>query len=87
MFGKACLVFGGLYPGEEVLAQIAGLLERARNASVPIFHVQHDGGPGHILAKGSMSWPRHAAVRTKVWRSDSRKTVQQRLHDRVFTRV
>ncbi len=38
-----------LYHGEEVLERIAGLLERARNARVPIFHVQHDGGPGHIL--------------------------------------
>jgi hypothetical protein len=40
-----------------VLARIAGLLERARNACAPIFHVQHDGGLGHILAKGSAGWP------------------------------
>lgn len=38
-----------LYHGEEVLERIAGLLERARDARVPIFPVQHDGGPGHIL--------------------------------------
>ena len=47
---------GPLYRGEEVLARIAGLLERARNARAPIFHVQHDGGLGHILAKGSAGW-------------------------------
>jgi nicotinamidase-related amidase len=41
-----------IYQGEEVLARIAGLLERARSAKIPIFHVQHDGGPGHVLAKG-----------------------------------
>src|SRR5690349_5518706 len=51
-----------LYQGEEVLERIAGLLERARDARVPIFHVQHDGGSGHILAKGSMGWPHHPLV-------------------------
>jgi hypothetical protein len=38
-----------LYQGEEVLERIAGLVEQARDARVPIFHVQHDGGSGHIL--------------------------------------
>ena len=33
-----------LYQSEEMLRRIAGLLERAREAGVPIFHVQHDGG-------------------------------------------
>ena len=51
--------------GEEVLERIADLLERARRAQVPIFHVQHNGGPGHILAKGSMGWPHHSAVQPK----------------------
>jgi nicotinamidase-related amidase len=35
------------------VARIAGLLKCARAECVPVFHVQHDGGPGHILAKGS----------------------------------
>jgi nicotinamidase-related amidase len=43
-----------LYQGEKVLERIAGLLDRARGAQVPIFHVQHDGGPGHMLARGSI---------------------------------
>jgi len=28
----------------------------------PVVHVQHDGGPGHVLAKGSAGWPHHALV-------------------------
>jgi nicotinamidase-related amidase len=55
-----------LYQGKEVLARIAGLLAGARGALVPIFHVQHDGGPGHILAKGSIGWPHHAAVQSRL---------------------
>ena len=51
-----------LHRGDDVLQRIAGLLARARAAEVPIFHVQHDGGPGHILAKGSVGWPHHPAV-------------------------
>lgn len=31
---------------EEALIEAAALLKRARAASIPIFHIQHDGGPG-----------------------------------------
>jgi len=51
-----------LYRGEEVVGRIAGLLERARQASAPIVHIQHDGGPGHVLAKGSAGFPHHPRV-------------------------
>jgi nicotinamidase-related amidase len=51
------------YRGAEVVARIAALLARARARRVPIFHVQHDGGPGHILARGSAGWAVHEAVR------------------------
>jgi nicotinamidase-related amidase len=50
------------YRAAEVLERIAALLERGRAAGVPIFHIRHDGGPGHILAKGSAGWPHHPAV-------------------------
>jgi nicotinamidase-related amidase len=50
------------YRGEEVLQRCANLLERARAARIPVFHVQHDGGPGDILGKGSPGWPHHPAV-------------------------
>jgi len=41
-----------LHRGEEVVRRIAGLLGRARAEGVPVVHIQHDGGPGHVLAKG-----------------------------------
>jgi len=51
-----------LHRGEEVVRRIAGLLARARAEGRPIVHVQHDGGPGHVLAKGSAGWPHHPLV-------------------------
>ena len=35
------------YRAAEVLERITALLERGRAAGVPIFHIRHDGGPGH----------------------------------------
>jgi nicotinamidase-related amidase len=54
------------YRGEEVLQRCADLLARARAAHVPVFHVQHDGGEGDILGKGSPGWPHHPAVAPKA---------------------
>lgn len=34
------------YDGDGVVARIAALLGRARAKRIPVFHVQHDGGPG-----------------------------------------
>ena len=51
-----------LHRGEEVVRRIAGLLERARTAGAPVVHIQHDGGPGDVLAKGSAGWPHHPLV-------------------------
>jgi nicotinamidase-related amidase len=48
--------------GEEIVRRIAGLLARARAEGWPVVHVQHDGGPGHVLAKGSAGWPHHPLV-------------------------
>jgi nicotinamidase-related amidase len=47
------------WSGGEVVARIAGLLKRARAEGVPVFHVQHDDGPGHMLAKGSPGFLLH----------------------------
>lgn len=66
--GKALLVidvqqgmfaFHGLPPhdGEAVVARIADLVERARCAEIPIFFVQHDGGPRHPLSKDTSGFP------------------------------
>jgi len=51
-----------LHHGGEVIAVIADLLRRARAAGIPIFHIQHDGGRGHFLEKGSVGWQHHSWV-------------------------
>jgi nicotinamidase-related amidase len=51
-----------LHRGDEVVARLAGLLERARAEGTPVVHIQHDGGPGHVLARGSAGWPHHPLV-------------------------
>ena len=42
---------------DETVGRIAGLIERARAASVPVIYIQHDGGPGHRLEPGTSGWP------------------------------
>jgi nicotinamidase-related amidase len=68
-----------LHRGEEIVQRIAGLLERARDADVPIFRVHYDGGPGHILAKGSIGWPHHPAVQPR-----SGEAVIEKRHSSAF---
>jgi nicotinamidase-related amidase len=51
------------HQGELVLERTAGLLRRARADGVPIFHVQHDGGPGDPLAKSGPGFEIHPAVK------------------------
>ncbi len=41
---------------DETVGRVAGLLDRARSAAVPVLHVQHDGPAGHRLAVGSEGW-------------------------------
>ena len=48
--------------GDEVLANINLLLERARESQTPIIYVQHDGGEGERLALESAGWPIHPAI-------------------------
>ncbi len=48
--------------GERLLENIEGLLRRAREAGVDVIHVQHAGGPGHPLEKGTEGWRIHPRV-------------------------
>ena len=50
------------YRGEEIVQRITDLLRRARARKVPVIHVQHDGGPGDVLAHGSQGWLLHESV-------------------------
>ena len=51
-----------LHRAEEIVQRIASLLGRARSASAPVVHIQHAGGPGHVLAKGAAGFPEHQLV-------------------------
>jgi nicotinamidase-related amidase len=72
------------YRGGEVLERIGKLLERARSSNVPVFHVQHDGGPGDILAKGSAGWPHHPAVAPRGGETVIEKRHSSAFHDTDF---
>jgi len=48
--------------GKELLEKIRELIGRARNADVPIIFVQHCGGHGHPLEKGTDGWKIHPSI-------------------------
>ena len=50
------------YHGAAVLRHIADLIARARAAKVPLFYIQHDGGPGDEVDKDGPGFPFHPAV-------------------------
>jgi nicotinamidase-related amidase len=72
------------YRGEEVLQRCADLLARARTAHIPVFHVQHDGGTGDSLGKGSPGWPHHPAVAPKPDEAVVEKRHCSAFHDTDF---
>jgi nicotinamidase-related amidase len=45
-----------------VLLCLVGLLERAREKSIPVLSIQHDGGPGHPLEAETAGWHIHPMV-------------------------
>jgi nicotinamidase-related amidase len=50
------------YKGEAMLKNAADLLAKARSAGIPIIHIQHDGGSGDTLCKGTEGFDIHPAV-------------------------
>ena len=50
------------FEGQRILGNAAGLLAIARRAGIPVFHVQHDGGKGDVLCRGTAGWQHHPAV-------------------------
>lgn len=70
-----------LHRGEEVVQRIAGLLSRARADGIPVVHIQHDGGPGHVLAKGSAGWPHHPLVAPRAGEIVVEKQNSSAFHD------
>jgi nicotinamidase-related amidase len=47
---------------DETVHRIAGLIDKARAASVPVVYVQHNGGPGHRLEPNTPGWPIRAEI-------------------------
>ncbi len=67
--------------GEEIVRRIAGLLARARAEGVAVVHVQHDGGPDNLLAKGSPGWPHHELVAPRAGEMVVEKRHSSAFHD------
>ena len=51
-----------LHDGEGTVERIAGLVARAREAGVPVFFVQHDGGPDDPFHPGKPGFAFHAKL-------------------------
>lgn len=47
------------YDGEAVVERIARLIARARRSDVPVYFVQHDGGPDDPFHQGKPGFPFH----------------------------
>jgi nicotinamidase-related amidase len=51
-----------IHAGESLLANIGGLIARARAAGVPVIYVQHCGAEGEIDEPGTSAWEIHPAI-------------------------
>ena len=51
-----------VYGGDELLATIGDLLNRARDSGLPVIYIQHSGGDGHPLEPSSPGWPIHPVI-------------------------
>ena len=65
---------------DETVARIAGLIARARAASVPVIYVQHDGGQGHRLEPNTAGWP----LRPEIAPSPGEPVIHKRASDAFF---
>lgn len=55
-----------IHDGEGTVERIAGLVARAREAGLPIFFVQHDGGPDHPFHPGKPGFLFHEKLTPRV---------------------
>lgn len=62
------------FEGEATVARIRGLLDRARDADIPVFFVQHDGGEGHPLRRASPGFAFHSSLTPRAGESVTVKT-------------
>jgi nicotinamidase-related amidase len=60
--------------------RIRSMLDRARQAQIPVIHVQHDGGPGHRLEPGTPGWP----IRKEIAPEPGEPVIRKRASDAFF---
>jgi nicotinamidase-related amidase len=65
---------------DATIGRIAGLLDRARAAGVPVFYVQHDGGHGSPLQPHSQAWE----IRAEIAPQPGEPVIRKRACDAFF---
>jgi nicotinamidase-related amidase len=65
---------------DATVARISGLLDRARVAGIPVFYVQHDGGPGHPLEPHTQAWE----IRAEIGPKPGEPVIRKRACDAFF---
>ena len=65
---------------DETVVRIAGLIEKARVASVPVIYIQHDGGPGDRLEAETSGWP----IRPEIAPRPGEPVIHKRACDAFF---
>src|ERR1022692_4081221 len=65
---------------DETVGRVAGLIARARAASVPVIYVQHNGGPGHRLEPHTPGWP----LRPEIAPTPTEPVIHKRACDAFF---
>ncbi|WP_436517526.1 isochorismatase family protein [Ekhidna sp. To15] len=51
-----------IFEGEQKIASIKHLIEKARSRGIPLIYIQHNGDKGHPLEKGIESWKVHSQI-------------------------
>ncbi|MCP9291975.1 cysteine hydrolase family protein [Gracilimonas sediminicola] len=51
-----------VFESEKLLSNVSRLIEKARNAVIPIVFIQHNGGKGHPLEQGTNDWQIHPGL-------------------------
>lgn len=65
---------------DATVGRISGLLDRARAAGVPVFYVQHDGGPGSPLQPRTQAWE----IRAEIVPKPGEPVIRKRACDAFF---
>lgn len=70
-----------VHAGPELLLHISHLIEKARNAAVPVVYVQHNGPPGSLLEPHTPAWDIHPAIAPREDDAVIQKTTPDSFHE------